>query len=443
MQRKSPASLTVLTLLGVFLLSVHAAVAENTATKPIPRTDKKGWMERHESMNQRVAQGSVDLIFIGDSITHGWEGNGKEVWNKYYADRNAVNLGIGGDQTQHVLWRLENGNIKGISPKLAVVMIGTNNHVPRNTPEETAEGITKIVEKLRADLPQAKVLLLGIFPRGATPEDTARQGNEKVNEMIQKLSDGENVIYYDFGEKFLTENGVLTKEIMADFLHPGKEGYEIWAEAIEPFVAKYVGEKKAEPKKDDDAADETGFTPLFDGKTLDGWHTEGGTSTYTVQDGCIVGTVDPETKMNTFLCTDKDYADFVLKLEVKLGDPCCNSGIQLRSHTKESGQVFGYQSEIDPGDRAWTGGIYDEGRRGWIYDLEGEKHAEARKAFKRNDWNTIKIRAEGNSIKTWVNGVPCADLTDDKDSTGFIGLQVHAGGPGTVLWRNIQIKTLK
>ena len=427
--------LIALTLVGAFFLSISSALAENTATNPVPRNDK-WWMDRHESMNKRVAQGNVDLIFIGDSITHGWEGKGKKVWDEYYAKRNAVNLGIGGDQTQHVLWRLDNGNIKDISPKLAVIMIGTNNHVPRNTPEETAEGVTKIIEKLRTKLPETKILLLGIFPRGATPEDVARQGNEKVNEMIQKLADGENVIYFDFGDKFLTDKGVLPKEIMADLLHPGEEGYKIWAEAIEPFIVKYVDEAKP-------AASDDGFISLFDGKTLDGWVVKGGTATYAVKDGCIVGTVNPESKTNTFLCTDKDYGDFILELEAKLGDPCCNSGIQIRSHVKDNGQVFGYQSEIDPSPRAWTAGIYDEGRRGWIYKLEGDNHAEARKAFKLKDWNKIKIQAKGNSIKTWVNGVPCTDLTDDADASGFIGLQVHAGGPGTVMWRNIKIKPLK
>lgn len=188
---------------------------------------------------------------------------------------------------------------------------------------------------------------------------------------------------------------------------------------------------------------EDGFTLLFDGKTLDGWHTEGGTVAYAVKDGCILGIVDKKSKMNTFLCTDKNYANFVLKLDVKLGDPSCNSGIQFRSHARKNGRVYGYQCEIDPSDRAWSGGIYDEARRSWIYKLEGKKHANARKAFKRNDWNSIEIRVEGNSIKTRINGVPCADLTDDKDASGFIGLQVHTGKKGSVMWRNIRIKVLE
>lgn len=194
--------LAILTFVGIFFLGLNAVMAENTAIKSVSKSKEKWWAHRHESMNHQVAKGNVDLIFIGDSITHQWEKEkvGKPVWKTYYAKRNAVNLGISGDRTEHVLWRLENGNLKGISPKLAVVMIGTNNRIPQNTPEETAEGITQIVKKLRTDLPETKVLLLGIFPRGKTASDPRNLGNKKVNTIIEKLADGENVFYLDFGE---------------------------------------------------------------------------------------------------------------------------------------------------------------------------------------------------------------------------------------------------
>ena len=142
-------------------------LAANPATTPAPRNDA-WWQQRHESMNARVKKGNVDLIFIGDSITHGWEGGGKDVWQQFYGNRNAVNLGIGGDQTCHVLWRLDHGNIDGISPKLAVIMIGTNNAGnAAQSAEQIAAGVKAIVDKLRTKLPQTKILLLAIFPRGA------------------------------------------------------------------------------------------------------------------------------------------------------------------------------------------------------------------------------------------------------------------------------------
>ncbi len=177
----------------------------------------------HEQMN-RVAQGNVGLLMIGDSITHGWEGSGKAVWEKYYAKRHAVNLGIGGDRTQHVLWRLQNGNIKGISPKLAVLMIGTNNS-GSNSPEEIAEGIEAIVSFLRKELPQTKVLILAIFARGPNNDDPRRQVNEKTNAIIAKLADGQMVHFLDINDKFLDDDGTLPKEIMRPTCFiPGKKG---------------------------------------------------------------------------------------------------------------------------------------------------------------------------------------------------------------------------
>jgi len=186
-------------------------------------------------------------------------------------------------------------------------------------------------------------------------------------------------------------------------------------------------------------AQEEGFKPLFDGKTLDGWRKAGGGATYRVEDGCIVGEVGPGS--NTFLCTEKPYADFILKLEVKL-DVHGNSGIQFRSHQRDgNGRVFGYQCEIDPSARAWSGGIYDEGRRGWLYPLKDDEAA--RKAFKVDGWNEYVIEAVGDSLKTWVNGVPCAKLEDDADADGFIALQVHSGKQGRIRWRNVRIKVIE
>ena len=223
------------------LLLWSSQVAANSASEPCPR-EGEWWASRHQAMNERVKQGHVDLIFIGDSITQGWEGNGKQVWQEYYGNRNAVNLGIGGDRTQHVLWRLDNGNLEGISPKLAVVMIGTNNSGD-NKPEEIAEGVKRIVEKLRSKLPQTKILLLATFPRGPNPQDPRRQVNEASNEIVSKLADGEMVLYLDIGKNFLEPDGTLTREVMPDLLHLSPQGYKIWAESIEPVVAQVVGPK--------------------------------------------------------------------------------------------------------------------------------------------------------------------------------------------------------
>jgi len=221
-----------------------AARAEDkapTTVTPEARPDK-WWTDRDASFNERVKKGDVDLIFLGDSITQGWEGAGKEAWEKNYAKRKAVNLGIGGDRTQHVLWRLDHGNIDGISPKLAVLMIGTNNsNGEDNTAEEIGAGIEAIVKKLRAKLPQTKVLVLAIFPRRENPHPQ-REKNANASAIAAKLADDQMVYFLDIGDKFLTPDGTLTKEIMPDALHLSPKGYEIWAASIEPSVAKLLGE---------------------------------------------------------------------------------------------------------------------------------------------------------------------------------------------------------
>ena len=182
---------------------------------------------------------------------------------------------------------------------------------------------------------------------------------------------------------------------------------------------------------------------LFDGETLNGWIQRNGKAKYTVQDGMIVGTTVLNTP-NSFLCTEKMYTDFILELEF-LVKPGMNSGIQIRSNSFEhykNYRVHGYQVEIDPSSRAWSAGIYDEARRGWLYDLKNKPKAQ--KAFKQNQWNHYRIEAIGNRIRTWINGVPAADLKDDMTSTGFIALQVHSSreAGNSIKWRNIRIKDI-
>ncbi|WP_318345703.1 3-keto-disaccharide hydrolase [Flagellimonas baculiformis] len=191
--------------------------------------------------------------------------------------------------------------------------------------------------------------------------------------------------------------------------------------------------------------DDTPWVDLFDGAALEGWTQKGGTAHYEVKEDAIVGSTAHDTP-NSFLTTDKMYDDFILELDYKV-DSTMNSGIQIRSNSfphYQNGRVHGYQIEIDPSDRAWSAGIYDEGRRGWLVTLEN--NPEAQKAFKQNDWNHYRIEAIGDTLKTWINGVPAAHLIDDKTSSGFIALQVHSIGKdqkeGTeIAWRNIKILT--
>jgi len=194
------------------------------------------------------------------------------------------------------------------------------------------------------------------------------------------------------------------------------------------------------------SAQDDGWIDLFNGKDLSGWKQLNGEAKYEVVDGVIVGTTVLNTP-NSFLCTEKNYSDFVFEVEL-LVEPNMNSGIQFRSESKpeyNNGRVHGYQCEVDPSERAWSAGIYDEARRGWLYPLD--LNPEARTALKMGQWNKYRIECIGNSIRTWLNDIPVAHLVDDMTPEGFIALQVHGIGNNKeregrqIKWRNVRIKT--
>ncbi len=228
---------------------------DSNAVVPITKLDKESWASRHNDILKRIKQGNVDIIMVGDSITHFWEKDGKGVWDKYYANRNVVNMGISGDKTQNVIWRLEHGEVNNINPKLAILMIGTNNSKNNDyTSEQIADGVKAVVCQLRTRLPQTKILILAIFPRGSDEQrkDKTQDGkfnpqwdkNEKANKIVSKIADNKMIYYLNINKKFLNKKGVLTRDIMPDLLHPGDKGYMIWAQAMEPTIVKLMGEKK-------------------------------------------------------------------------------------------------------------------------------------------------------------------------------------------------------
>jgi lysophospholipase L1-like esterase len=221
-------------------------LAGKTHSAVTPSSDRlkyEWWNNRHQKILNTIASGDFDLIYVGDSITHGFEGAGKEMWAKYYAPRNALNMGFSGDRTQQVLWRFDHGEIDGISPKLAILMIGTNNSNGQdNTAEEIADGIKAICAKMREKLPKTKILMLAIFPRGegTSPQ---REKNARASELASQIADGRHIFYLDINKAFLDEDGILSRGIMPDLVHPNENGYKIWAEAIEPTVKNLMGEK--------------------------------------------------------------------------------------------------------------------------------------------------------------------------------------------------------
>jgi lysophospholipase L1-like esterase len=217
-----------------------APAPKESATEPKPRDAK--WMQRHEKYLQEVKEkaGKVDVLFVGDSITDGWHGRGKEAFTQTWEPLKTFNTGIGGDRTQHVIWRLQNGEVAGISPKVAMMMIGTNN-LGSNTNEEIVQGITACVKEIQKQLPSTKVLLLGIFPRDEKPNTERRNRIKAINEQIAKLDDGgKTVRYLDIGDKFLEPDGTLPKSIMPDQLHPNEKGYEIWTQAVKGPITEML-----------------------------------------------------------------------------------------------------------------------------------------------------------------------------------------------------------
>lgn len=207
----------------------------NSATLASPRNE---WMSKF-SANLNTPRGShIDILLEGDSITEDWK-NAMSVWKKYYGDVQSANFGISGDRTENLLWRIQHGEIDGLSPKLIMLLIGTNN-IGRNSADEIVAGIAAIVQELKSRCPEAHILLLGVFPRGEKATDPLRAKVSEINALLEKFQGGDQVTYLDIGKTFLQPDGSITREIMPDFLHPNHAGYDLWARAIEPSVQQYL-----------------------------------------------------------------------------------------------------------------------------------------------------------------------------------------------------------
>lgn len=220
-------------------------IPQHVAIMPVPQTGQPWWNERHRAKVEETKRGSIDVVFIGDSITQGWDDAGRRPWDREFAPLRAGNFGFSGDRTEHVLWRLENGEVAGLNPKAVVIMIGTNNvgHGV-STPEQTSDGVRAIVAKLHKLLPRAKILLLGIFPRGADPEDPMRKAVVRATEGFKSLHDGHSVYFSDMGKHFVRIDGTLRTSLMPDLLHLTPEGYEVWAKALRPELDRLLAASK-------------------------------------------------------------------------------------------------------------------------------------------------------------------------------------------------------
>lgn len=236
------------------LLTRLMGTPANTATVPTAKQEEDfyDWQERHNAVLTQIKQTPPELVFVGDSITHIFGGppasnqvRGQSVWDKYYSPRHTVNLGFGWDRTQQVLWRLQNGEMDGTAPKVAVVLIGTNNlasgHARANTNAEIVAGIKSVCETIHRKSLLTKVLLLGILPRGENPDELLRVRIRDVNAALAKQKFGAYVTFQDIGGAFLNPDGVMKPGITIDHLHPNEAGYALFAEAIEPTLARLFG----------------------------------------------------------------------------------------------------------------------------------------------------------------------------------------------------------
>jgi lysophospholipase L1-like esterase len=227
---------------GFLAVALVVLLQELPGATPVPKD--ANWVKRHEGFVAEAKKGECELLFLGDSITDGWRNKPKAIFQAAFGQYQPLNFGISGDRTQHVLWRIQNGELDGIKPKVAVIMIGTNNIGQKDTPEKpesAVAGVTAIVSHLKSKLPTLKILLLGVFPRDEKPDHPRRAMVKEINAGIAKLDDGgKSVQFLDIGEKFMQPDGTLTKEIMPDFLHLSEKGYQIWADALKEPLAKLL-----------------------------------------------------------------------------------------------------------------------------------------------------------------------------------------------------------
>jgi lysophospholipase L1-like esterase len=251
----SPARLFVTALFAVSATLAFAQTPSTTA-KPdasaaIEKTDTGGFRKMHESFLARGKSGPIDVLFLGDSITAGWT-KAPHIWEHYYGKLRPANFGIGGDQTQHVIWRIENGELEGLRPKVVVLMLGTNN-TTLHTADEIAAADKKIIGMIRSKIPEAKVLLLAIFPRGprknaqgVVTETVVADAKRRMdiingaNAQLAQLDDGKNVRYLDINARFLCDDGKIPSIIMPDQLHPNAAGYQLWADAMQPLLLEML-----------------------------------------------------------------------------------------------------------------------------------------------------------------------------------------------------------
>jgi len=362
------------------------------------------------------------IVFTGSSSIRFWAD-----MQERYPTHQVINTGFGGSQMSDLLYYLEETVLR-FSPSQVFIYEGDNDVSAKRPTAVIMENTRKVVTKIHEKYPNCEIVLICAKPSIARWD--LKPQYDAINSEFKKYADANDKISYaNVWDIMLDEKGEVLKDIfIQDGLHMNKKGYDIWDKIIQPMVG--IPE---------------GWTPLFNGKDFDNFEQLNGKAIYEIKDQQMVGITTPNTP-NSFMATKEKYGDFILEFEVQ-ADNAINSGVQFRSlSTPEfrNGRVHGYQCEIESSARKWAGGIYDEARRAWLYPLT--RNEKGRQAFIPGAWNHYRIEAIGNDIRTWINGVQCANLVDDMTAEGLIGFQVHGiyhkSQEGTqVKWKNIKIKT--
>lgn len=383
-------------------------------------------IKAYEAENKQIKPAKDVVVLYGSSSFRLWKNYVQDL-----APYNVINRGFGGSTVAEALHYFDRA-VLPLKPKVIFFYEGENDLPSGFSVDSTFALFLKMRELIQKKLPDTKFVPLSVK---RSPSRKAIVEKQKLyNGMVRGIAmSDKNMAYIDIVPLQLTPQGTFDPDMfMPDSLHVSEAAYKKWAVRMKHYLATVFPTPLNEK-----------WIPLFNGKNLDGWEQKGGNAKYEVIDGVIVGTSALNTP-NSFLCTQKMYSDFVLEFEVKV-DTLLNSGVQFRSNSRpeyRNGVVHGYQCEIDPSPRAWSAGIYDEQRRGWIYKPEDDPYAKM--AFNRYGWNKYRIEAIGTSIKTYLNGRLVTDIIDTVESSGFIGLQVHSitqpQQDGTkVMWRNIRI----
>jgi lysophospholipase L1-like esterase len=362
------------------------------------------------------------IVFTGSSSIRFW----KDLQD-YYPNHQIINTGFGGSQMSDLLHYL-NETVLRFAPSKVFIYEGDNDISAKQPLAVIMDNTKKVVQAIESQYPDCEIILISAKPSIA--RWNLKSDYLTLNQAFKSYAaEKSNRQFANVWDIMLDKDGEVNPSIfIKDGLHMNKAGYELWDEIIRPFVGL-----------------EDGWEMLFNGKDFNNFRQLNGSAEYTIKDGQMIGTSKLKTP-NSFMATKKDYGDFILEFEV-LVDNGLNSGVQFRSLSKadhRNGRVHGYQCEIETSNRKWAGGVYDEGRRAWLYPLT--RNEKGRHAFVPGQWNKYRIEAIGAHIRTWVNGVQCANLVDDMTAEGFIAFQVHSIGNKKlegkqVRWRNIKIKT--